>query len=144
MKNVFLSIIALFFFATMPVQAQTTTTTTVTPPQITTIMDGITADVGVGWDIGNKSWVQTDTVRFLEYANTSNTGKYSAFLNFVGNVDPRISLGYSTANKLVGGGAFNLFIPSKWGITSPLLKAVGISPFAQYEFAHMGNVESQE
>ena len=118
--------------------------TTVTPPQITTIMDGITADVGVGYDISNKAWVQTDTVRFLEYANTSNTGKYSAFLNFVGNVDPRISIGYDTANKGVVGGAFNLFVPANLGITSPLLKYVSISPFAQYELFSMGNVPAQQ
>ena len=144
MKKIFATIAFIALFSTMAYCQTGGTSTIVNPPSITTIMDGITADIGVGWDIRNKTWVQTDTVRFLEYANTSNTGKYAAFLNFVGNVDPRISVGYSTTNKLVVGGAFNLFVPSQWGITSPLLKSVGISPFAEYEFASMGNVTSQE
>lgn len=141
-KKIFATLLYIALFSSVA-YCQTATTTPVTPPQITTIMDGITADVGTGWDIRNKIWVQTDTVRFLEYANTSNTGKYSSFLNFVGQVDPRVSLGYDTANKGVVGGAFDLFVPKNWGLTSPLLSHVGISPFIQYEVFSIGNVSTQ-
>jgi len=139
MKKIFLLVLLLL----IPSVVKAQTGTTVTPPQITTILDGITAEIGTGYDVRNKTWVQTDTVRFLEYANTSNTGSYSSYLNFIGHVNPRISLGYDTANKGVVGAAFNLFIPSNWGISSPLLKYMGISPFVQYELFSIGNVPSQ-
>lgn len=114
-----------------------------TPPDIVTILDGVTMDVGTGYDLRNHNWVQTDTARFLEYNKTSNSGKFSFWLNGLGKIDPRVSLGYSTSNKGVVGGGFHLIAPSSLGITSPLLRAVSVDPFAQYEIFSIGNVPSE-
>lgn len=119
--------------------AQAQTSSPVAQPVITSILDGLTLDIGTGYDVKNKTWVETDTVRFLEYAKTDNTGNYSGFLNYIGKVDPRLSIGYSSADKIVVGGAIKLIAPSQFGLTSPLLNAISLSPFAQYSFYHIGS-----
>lgn len=119
------------------------TQVSVTPISVTSIMDGVTADIGTGYDDRNATWVQTDTVRLLEYKKMDNAGSFSTWLNGLGTLDPRLSFGYSTSNKGVIGGAFNLFVPSRWGFTSPVLQIFSISPFAQYEIFSIGNVPAQ-
>lgn len=124
----------------LSVAAQAQTASSTQPPiDVPSLLSGIKLDVGAGYDIKNNQWVETDTARFLEYAKTDNTGKYSSFLNFVGKVDISANVGYSTTDKLVVGVAANLVTPTMLGITSPLLQYIAIRPFAEYSFYHIGS-----
>lgn len=138
------SILALLLLAVLlPAQAALAQTPSPQPSptsiDVPSLLSNITLDVGTGYDTKNKQWVETDTARFLEYKVTTNAGKYAAFLNFVGQMDPSANIGYSTNDKLVVGLAFNLVSPSMFGITSPLLQYVAVRPFVEYSFYHIGS-----
>jgi hypothetical protein len=101
------------------------------------VISSLAFDSGVGWDIENKQWTSVNTIKFLEYNNTANTNKYSAFLNYIGQVDPSVSVGYSTTDKAVVGLSFTLVNPKMLGFNSVLLNYLTVKPFAMYSFYHL-------
>ena len=120
--------------------AQTTAPSSPTTPiSLNSILSNITLDEGVGYDIKNQQWTSVSTVKMLEYNQVNNSGKFSGFLNYVGQLDPSVSIGYSTSDKVVVGGSFTLVNPSMLGFNSPLLQYLTIKPFAYYSFYHLGS-----
>lgn len=122
----------------LPALSQAQTSPNPTPIDVPTLLNGVTLDSGVGWDLKNKQWTSVSTIKFLEYNKTDRTGKYSTFLNYIGHIDPSASVGYSTTDKLVVGLSFTLVNPAMLGLNSPLLNYLTIKPFAFYSFYHIG------
>lgn len=139
MKKLFLLLAILLSSLTL---AQAQDLPTPTPVDVGSIISNISFDSGVGYDTKNKQWTSVNTIKAVEYNKTDNTGKYSSFLNYIGAVDPAISVGYSTTDKAVVGFSFTLVNPKMLGLNSPLLNYISIRPFAMYSFYHLTSADA--
>ena len=87
---------------------------------INNLLSQLHFDSGLGYDFKTKSFENVDTINIISWKGLA------------------IDLGYSSADSFIAGISYDgLPTLEKFGVTLPLLKQVGFSPFVAYGWGHL-------